>query len=272
MDGEPYDPTTGEITLVPGMPPVIAAAIIAVKKQVKQLGFDQENKHGGYKSVSVDKMYETVGQMMAGAGLAVIIDEISTDVRSNDKTGNAWLFAQYALSFMHESGVMSAALRRSIALPISGPQAFGSAQSYVEKQFMRQVFKVPTGDKDADDTAPSDGTVPAGRTEARQTQQSPSGATTARGRPQAAPAPSEAKAEATKRWNELRDEIRSCTTIPAPQGLDGIIGSMAWQACFVKIKEAENDGEKATEAMGMLVDRITKRRETLLGAEPEGGY
>ncbi len=67
--------------------------------------------------------------------------------------GTPWLFARYALRFMHESGVVSQPLMRSCALPISGPQAFGAAQSYIEKQFLRQVFKIPTGEKDADQVA-----------------------------------------------------------------------------------------------------------------------
>jgi hypothetical protein len=89
---------------------------------------------------------------MAEAGLALLIDETESDVKDG-KSGNPWLFAQYSLLFMHETGVVSASLRRSLAMPINGPQTYGAAQSYIEKQFLRQVFKIPTGEKDADDTA-----------------------------------------------------------------------------------------------------------------------
>lgn len=191
MDGD-FDPTTGEVLTV-GMPPAIAAAIIAVKKQIKALGSDERNEHGRYGYVSVDKFYERIGKLMAEAGLALLIDETSTDVRVGEqrdpgKAPSPWLFAQYTLSFMHESGAMSAGLRRSIALPISGPQAFGAAQSYIEKQFLRQVFKVPTGEKDADDT-PTDGIAPETRNAARTAQERAPASRAAPQRQQAAPRP-----------------------------------------------------------------------------------
>jgi len=263
MDGEQFDPGTGEVLATPAMPAAIAAAIIAVKKQVKQLGTDDKNDHGKYSFVSVDKFYERIGKLMAEAGLALLIDETSTDVRGSEKSGSPWLFAQYTLSFMHESGAMSAGLRRSIALPISGPQAFGAAQSYIEKQFLRQVFKVPTGEKDADDTAPSDGTAPESRNTGGPAQGSAPAATAGRGRPQAAPPPSAAKDDANKRWKELRDLIDAAQ---ASRDLEGIDGCEAWKTCAQKIADAESDPAIATNAMQNLRDRIEKRREML--AEP----
>ncbi len=290
MDEEHFDTQTGEVVVAqPGfMPPPIAAAIIAVKKQIKQLGADDRNEHGKYAFVSVDKFYATVGKLMAEAGLALLIDETATDVRASDKSGNPWLFAMYDLTFLHESGALSHPLRRSIALPISGPQAFGAAQSYIEKQFLRQVFKVPTGERDAD-SEPTDGVAPesrnAGRTaqgglwslgelrqrteEVGELNRGLEARSFTRGyqRHQAAPAPSDAKVEATRRWKELRDEIDACTTIPAPNGLDGIDGSPAWVACTEHVARA---GDNEVNVMGLLRDRIEKRRAMLL--EPEGGY
>jgi hypothetical protein len=149
-------------------PAPIAKAIIAVKKQVKQLGTDDRNPHGGYSYVSVDKFYDSIGKLMAEAGLALLIDETGSDVKEGS-SGKPWLFAQYSLSFLHETGVVSDPLRRSLALPISGPQAYGAAQSYVEKQFLRQVFKIPIGEKDADQIAPDDSPPKNGKTAASKT-------------------------------------------------------------------------------------------------------
>jgi hypothetical protein len=146
-----------EITMYPVE---IAKAIIAVKKQIKQIGSDERNEHGRYNYVSVDKFYDRFGKMMAEAGLALIIDETDSDIKAGGKEGNAWLFAHYELRFVHESGAVSPSLRRSLAMPISGPQAYGAAQSYIEKQFLRQVFKIPTGEKDADETAQTDAPPP----------------------------------------------------------------------------------------------------------------
>ena len=192
---EAFDETTGEIMPGRAMPPAIAAAIIAVKAKVRQLGADERNQHGGYNYVSVDKMYATIGKLMAEAGLALLIDETVAEVRTSERArddGKApapWLFVQYDLAFMHESGAVSAPLRRSCALPISGPQAYGAAQSYIEKQFLRQVFKVPTGEKDADDIAQSD-EAPAA------TRQPPK-------RQKAAPASTQAEEDARQRYKDL---------------------------------------------------------------------
>jgi hypothetical protein len=148
----PFQPPRENATMSDEFPAAIGAAIVAVKKQIRQIGVDEKNPHGGYAYVSVDRMYQVIGPMMAEAGLALLIDEAEADIRESAK-GTPWLFTRYALRFMHESGVVSQPLMRSCALPISGPQAFGAAQSYIEKQFLRQIFKVPTGEKDADQTA-----------------------------------------------------------------------------------------------------------------------
>lgn len=271
---ESFDPATGEVGVL-RMPPVVAAAIIAVKKQVRQLGHDSKNEHGRYDFVSVDKFYDRIGKLMAEAGLALLIDETMTNVRANEKSGSPWLFCEYSLMFVHESGAMSLALRRSIALPISGPQAFGAAQSYIEKQFLRQVFKIPTGERDADETA-QDGIAPESRSAARQTQGSSGAATTAPRRQQAAPAPSEAKQEADKRWRELRDLIDAAVE---SRDLEGIDGCAAWTACLDKIAEAEEgngspaEAGRATAAQAMqgLRDRIERRRDRMAG-DASGGY
>lgn len=264
-DQRNFDKLTGEITEpARTMPPSIAAAIIAVKKQIKQLGADDKNEHGKYNFVSVDKFYATIGKLMADAGLALLIDEAITEVRGSDKTGNPWLFAQYDLTFMHESGALGPPLHRSIALPISGPQAFGAAQSYIEKQFLRQVFKVPTGEKDADDT-PTDGVAPTGAAGGRTAQGGATAATAGHTRAQAAPAPSEGKVEATKRYKEIRSEIDASMTGP---DLDSIDGCLAWVAMEKMVRGIEK-AELADELMSGLRDRIAKRK-TMLGGEPAG--
>jgi hypothetical protein len=276
MDGDVYDGETGEITPITErqtVPPVIAAAIIAVKKQVKQLGADDKNEHGRYNFVSVDKFYERIGRLMAEAGIALLIDETITDVRASDKSGNPWLFAQYDLTFMHESGALSHPLHRSIALPISGPQAFGAAQSYIEKQFLRQVFKVPTGDKDADDTAPAEGAP--SRNAARTAQVSSPAATTAHPRPQAAPAPSDAAQDANKRRAELRTEIEASMTV---EDVESWRTAPAWKSCRAAVVKAATEAgnskpeEVANSCMGVLEDMIESRKAMLTAQAAEGGY
>ncbi len=258
------NPETGEVST--GMPPAIAAAIIAVKKQIRQLGSDERNQHGGYSYVSVDKFYERLGPLMADADLALLIDETETEVRISDATDRdgkprktPWLFAQYSLAFMHGSGAISPPMRRSIAMPINGPQTYGAAQSYIEKQFLRQVFKVPTGEKDADETAQGEDAPARGR----QTQGSGNGARNIPRRPEAAPAPSDAAAEATKRWREIKASIDATDD---PETLLRLSEWGAFKALDKLGTEASaNDPQAHRESMDMLRARADKRRRDLIG-------
>jgi hypothetical protein len=156
------DAVTGEIVeRLPDLPPAIAKAIIAVMKAAgsKQLGFDERNQHGSYSYVSIDKFLAAFGPLLADAGLIVLVDESSIEVRPGQKE-TPWLFPRYDVWLAHESGVMWGPLRRHLALPMTGPQTFGSAESYVQKRLLRGLFMVPTGDKDADDIAPDTGARP----------------------------------------------------------------------------------------------------------------
>lgn len=250
-----YDAETGEIA--PHMPPAIAEAIIAVKKQVKQLGSDEKNQHGGYGYVSVDKFYDVIGKLMASAGLALLIDETSADVREGGK-GNPWLFTRYDCRFMHESGAMGPAMRRSCALPVSGPQAFGAAQSYIEKQLLRQVFKIPTGEKDADDVAQTDAPAP------RTAQGTATGHAGARQDAPAAQRPQNAANGAIdenlkQRHRELAAVIADTQSIP---DVVEVPKMLAWSTYRGLLQE--HKGEKvAAETMKLLEDRIERRRQSL---------
>ena len=50
----------------------------------------------------------------------------------------------------HTSGTSYGPIHRKMMVAATGPQAFGSSQSYIEKYFLRALFKVPTGETDAD--------------------------------------------------------------------------------------------------------------------------
>lgn len=142
----------------PKMPPEIAKAVVTVKGQIERLSKDAKNPHGNYRYTSVDDFFEAVGHIMAEAGIFCIPHEVSavverreaTDDRGNSRASN-WLTCEYDLVLYHESGVEFGPMRRRIAVIASGPQAYGSAASYIEKQFLRSLFKIPTGDTEADE-------------------------------------------------------------------------------------------------------------------------
>ena len=144
------------------MPPEIAKAVVSVMGKIRMLGKDNRNEHGRYNYTSVDKFYEFVGPLMSEAGIFVLIDEKESEIamrESVDSYGkvksSAWLAIDYDVSLFHESGAVYGPIRRSIQVLASGPQAYASGVSFVEKYFLRSLFKIPTGDQDdVDASAP----------------------------------------------------------------------------------------------------------------------
>ncbi len=139
------------------MPPEIAKAVVKVMGEVKKLGKDTRNDHGKYNYVSVDQFFDQIGKLMHDAGIFVVVNETEceTAVRTTvDQWGkeksSAWLTSHYDLFIYHETGVSHGPIKRTIQVSASGPQSYGSAISFVEKYFLRSLFKIPTGEQDAD--------------------------------------------------------------------------------------------------------------------------
>ena len=127
------------------MPLSVAAGVVAVTRKVNKLHRGERNNFAEYNYVSIDAFYEALGPLMAEAGLFVIVDETSATV---DK---GMLTCAYAIYLVSEKGEMYGPISSQVTVKAQGPQAYASAKSYVEKYFLRQIFKVPTGEKvDAD--------------------------------------------------------------------------------------------------------------------------
>lgn len=145
------NPETGEITIAPSrpkMPPEIAKAIVAVMATIKPLEKDGDNKFQKYKYVSVDQFYELVGRAMASAGIFLMAFENKIEV--HDRGNASWLSVVFDLFVYHESGAEFGPIQRTTQVVASGPQSYASAQSFVEKYFLRALFKIPTGDSEPD--------------------------------------------------------------------------------------------------------------------------
>jgi hypothetical protein len=126
------------------MPPEIAGPVVDVCSAVKKAVKEHVNKHGGYKYVSIDKFYEDMGPLLADAGLILMMNE-----RSAESDGK-WLNVSFDFYIYHKSGKQYGPVTRSQGVLANGPQAYAAAQSFAEKYFMRQLFKIPTGEEDAD--------------------------------------------------------------------------------------------------------------------------
>lgn len=126
----------------------IAAAMARVGAKVRQLRKDDENRHGGYMFVSVDKFYEAVGPLMAEEGLFCFSHQAQSEIWQ-DARDKSQLTVAYDIYIGHaEAENMIGPIRREVTVQALGPQAYASAESFAMKYFLRSTFKVPTGDKD----------------------------------------------------------------------------------------------------------------------------
>lgn len=137
------------------IPTEVSAAIVTVMTGIKTLGKEDTNRFQKYDFVSVDRFLEAVGPLCAAAGLVILQEEESVDISTKETTDDygktktsAWLTVRYGFTLAHSSGAAYGPMHRTVMVPANGAQAFGSAQSYALKQFMRAQFQIPTGDKD----------------------------------------------------------------------------------------------------------------------------
>ena len=143
------------------MSPKIAAAVVAVMTDVPMLQKSATNTHANYNFAGIDDFLECLRPLAAGHGLFILQDE------ENYSSDAGWLTMRFRFTLVHASGdTYDAGCRTIIVNGKMGSQAFGAAQSYALKQFMRATFMVSTGEKgnDIDEHAATD--LPKGRASA----------------------------------------------------------------------------------------------------------
>jgi hypothetical protein len=128
----------------------IVKSILDTARGVGTLGKATLNPHGNYNYVSIDKFYENVARIANENGLNWVLRETLFEMLPNvGKTGA--IRVSYAVDMMHEAGEVRLDFSQvSIIHPVQGAQTIGSLMSYADKVLMRQLFKVPTGEKDID--------------------------------------------------------------------------------------------------------------------------
>ncbi len=142
------------------MPKEIASAIKLVMSAVGRLVKDGKNNHGGYSYASTDAFFEAINPACSEAGLiikprarSVTIETFEVTEKGTGKmVQKRMVVGRYNFVLIHESGATwcDDLDERMIALDFTGPQSFGALESYAVKTFMRSLFIVATGDKDAD--------------------------------------------------------------------------------------------------------------------------
>ena len=139
------------------MPEAVGIAVNSVMAGIKGLFKKEKNQDAGYRFASIDDFLASVNPLCAKAGLIIIQDELDARLvhDGSTETSRSWLWTTFTFMLAHKSGAVYGPLTRSVMVPARGAQAFGAAQSYALKQFMRSLFQIPTGDReDADYGAP----------------------------------------------------------------------------------------------------------------------
>lgn len=145
-------------TIPPPMPPEIAAAIVKVMSKVERIEKDAEASGSRrFRYASVDQFYELLGPLMADAGILtlahegdiVVAERVTTDDRGGERR-SSWLNVVFYIWIYHATGVSYGPIKREIQIIASGPQSYGMGPSFVVKYFLRDLFKVPTGEEEVD--------------------------------------------------------------------------------------------------------------------------
>ena len=139
-------------------PLCLTQRIAAVKGNLEAVPKNATNHHGKYKYASVDDVYHAVRPLLAEAQIDLKIDLVDKQVAESAK-GTQWLHLTAEI-WLECPGEEERTQTRYLSLPLTGPQTYEAAVSYLAKQFLRQRFCIETGEYDADDVAPATEPVP----------------------------------------------------------------------------------------------------------------
>ncbi len=126
------------------VPAELAKALAAVQVDVAEIAKNATNQHARYDYATVDQIYEAVRPLLGKHGLTLLMHEV------HHESGNNALIVDYACWFVHESGATPRMFVRAAANAKMGSQAYGAAQAYASKMFLRRTFCLATGDPDLD--------------------------------------------------------------------------------------------------------------------------
>lgn len=218
----------------------VLSAVAKAAGLVKRVVKDGKNTHDNYGFASIDGFLEMVRPICAEAGLVITMDEVGIEdfVRKGKYGETAWMRIRWEITVYHTSGQSLPPSSRTVEVLRNGAQAYGSAQSYALKQFLRALLNIATGDKDdADLMAKDDGQIERG--EQRQERPAPR---------QERPAPADMSAKADSMIAALKDKGVNLTNHPKfAADLQALRAADAQSAARV---EAEIDTLKANADLG----------------------
>lgn len=136
----------------------VLAAVASAAGKVQKVAKDGRNDHDKYDFASIDSFLGMVRPHLSETGLVISMDEAGIEdfTRKGRNGDSAWMRMRWQITVYHSSGQSMPPVHRTVEVLRNGSQAYGSAQSYVLKQFLRALLQIATGDKDDADLAPKD--------------------------------------------------------------------------------------------------------------------
>lgn len=129
----------------------IAKRIMAATKTITRLT-KTESREAGYAFVSIDDYYEQVARKVAeDHGIGWQLSELpAQEQRFQDVYSDYHIRKVFKITIISDDGDSLHAGEISVTLPYENASTTGKALSYADKAFMRQLFKIPTGEPEAE--------------------------------------------------------------------------------------------------------------------------
>jgi hypothetical protein len=152
------------------IPPSIVSALCKVQASIEAVSKTSFNQQGKYKFASADDIYAAVARKFGEAGLMILplemapptierVEKEYTDDRSGEKSTKVSQWGKFTFGYVlatAEATWFDPRSSRTIFIQLLGPQTFNAAESYCQKQFLRALLKLPTGDMDLDSLPQAD--------------------------------------------------------------------------------------------------------------------
>lgn len=136
------------------IPGSIVKAIAAVQSHVDAIAKKNVNQFGKYKYVSADDIYAHLTNKLAEIGLVILPIEITpVETKMVETSKGPKQHAKFHYGFVlcvGDDTYFDPRLSRSMFIEVTGSQTYQAAESYLQKTFLRGLFKIPTGDLDLD--------------------------------------------------------------------------------------------------------------------------
>lgn len=134
------------------MPKGVASAIVGIQGDLEKIPTDAVNTFNNYAYASIDKYYETIRPLLSKWGLVIVPVEQDAGLSPDGKTYKV-TFAFYLCTSSGET--WDVPITRTVYMSYGGAQSMGAALSYAEKFMFRTLFKIDTGEEQAEvETAP----------------------------------------------------------------------------------------------------------------------